>query len=50
VQELPHPARTLCLGDALVDLICERPIEDLSQAGAFVPRFGGAGVRALGRA
>lgn len=36
------PGRTLCLGDALVDLICEHPVERLSQARAFVPRFGGA--------
>ena len=34
--------RTLCLGEALVDLICERPLEELAQADAFVPRFGGA--------
>ncbi len=32
----------LCLGEALVDLICERQIEDLAQADAFVPHFGGA--------
>jgi sugar/nucleoside kinase (ribokinase family) len=32
----------LCLGEALVDLICERPIEDLADADAFVPHFGGA--------
>jgi fructokinase len=31
----------LCLGEALVDLICERAVEDLTQADAFVPRFGG---------
>jgi fructokinase len=34
--------RTLCLGEALVDLICERPVDDLAQADAFVPHFGGA--------
>jgi sugar/nucleoside kinase (ribokinase family) len=33
--------RTLCAGEALVDLICERPIDDLTQANAFVPHFGG---------
>jgi fructokinase len=33
---------TLCLGEALVDLICERKIALLEQADAFVPRFGGA--------
>lgn len=32
---------TLCLGEALVDLICERPIDDLAQADAFSPHFGG---------
>jgi sugar/nucleoside kinase (ribokinase family) len=32
----------LCLGEALVDLICEQPIAELSQARAFVPHFGGA--------
>ena len=31
----------LCLGEALVDLICERPIDELPQADAFVPHFGG---------
>jgi len=33
---------TLCLGEALVDLICERPIDDMAQADRFVPHFGGA--------
>jgi sugar/nucleoside kinase (ribokinase family) len=32
----------LCLGEALVDLICEHPIAELSKARAFVPHFGGA--------
>lgn len=32
---------TLCLGDALVDLVCERPVADVTQADGFVPRFGG---------
>ena len=32
----------LCLGEALVDLICERPVATLTDADAFVPRFGGA--------
>jgi sugar/nucleoside kinase (ribokinase family) len=36
------PVQTLCLGEALVDLICERAIDDLAQADAFVPHFGGA--------
>ena len=34
--------RTLLLGEALVDLICERPVSSLTQADAFVPHFGGA--------
>jgi sugar/nucleoside kinase (ribokinase family) len=32
----------LCLGEALVDLICERPVATLTDADAFLPRFGGA--------
>ena len=32
----------LCLGQALVDLICERPVRSLSEADAFTPHFGGA--------
>jgi sugar/nucleoside kinase (ribokinase family) len=35
-------ARTLCLGEALVDLICERAVSSLLEADVFVPRFGGA--------
>ena len=34
--------RTLLLGEALVDLICERPVASLDEADAFVPHFGGA--------
>jgi fructokinase len=34
--------RILCLGEALVDLICERPVADLAEADAFVPSVGGA--------
>jgi sugar/nucleoside kinase (ribokinase family) len=34
--------RTLCLGEALVDMICERPVNGLEEADAFVPHFGGA--------
>jgi sugar/nucleoside kinase (ribokinase family) len=33
---------TLCLGEALVDLICRRPVEDVADVDAFVPAFGGA--------
>jgi fructokinase len=36
------PVPTLCLGEALVDLVCERPVPDLAHADAFVPHFGGA--------
>jgi fructokinase len=34
--------RTLLLGEALVDLVCERPVNRLAEADAFVPHFGGA--------
>ena len=34
--------RILLLGEALVDLICERPVAGLAEADAFVPHFGGA--------
>ena len=33
--------RTLSLGEALVDLVCEHPVDSPAQADAFVPRFGG---------
>jgi fructokinase len=32
----------LVLGEALVDLICQRPVRDPVEADAFVPHFGGA--------
>jgi fructokinase len=32
----------LCLGEAIVDLICERPVRVVAEADHFVPRFGGA--------
>lgn len=32
----------LCLGEAQVELICERPLEAITEAGSFVPHFGGA--------
>ena len=43
-QRSPPPpgAATLCLGEAVVDLICERPLEDLALADAFAPHFGGS--------
>lgn len=34
--------RVLLLGEALVDLVCERPVDDLAAAPAFVPHPGGA--------
>ena len=35
----PPGAPTLCLGEALVDLVCERPLDDVSAADAFVAAF-----------
>ncbi|MGH2866365.1 MAG: carbohydrate kinase family protein [Solirubrobacteraceae bacterium] len=37
-----NPARTLCLGDALVDLVGERPGAALTEIDRFSPHFGGA--------
>lgn len=34
--------RTLLLGEALVDLVCERPVASPAEADGFVPHFGGA--------
>ncbi len=34
--------RTLLLGEALVDLVCESHVTSIAQARSFVPRFGGA--------
>jgi sugar/nucleoside kinase (ribokinase family) len=34
--------RTLCLGEALVDLVCERAVPHLADADCFVPHAGGA--------
>ena len=33
--------RTLCFGEAIVDLICRRPVASLAEADAFVPSPGG---------
>ena len=33
---------TLCLGEAIVDLVCERPVTEPAEADAFRPHFGGA--------
>jgi sugar/nucleoside kinase (ribokinase family) len=37
----PAPRTVLCLGEAIVDLICEQPVASVTQAPAFVPHFGG---------
>ena len=34
--------RVVCLGEALVDLVCEQPVSGLGEAPAFVPRLGGS--------
>lgn len=34
--------KTLCLGEAIVDLICRKPVTSMAEADAFVPHFGGA--------
>ncbi len=39
--DAPRPRGVLCLGEALVDLICERPVASLAEVDAFVPHFGG---------
>jgi fructokinase len=36
----------LCLGEAIIDLFCERPVESLADADAFVPHCGGAPANA----
>ena len=36
----------LFIGETLVDLICERPVSDWSEAGPFVPHCGGAPTNA----
>jgi sugar/nucleoside kinase (ribokinase family) len=33
---------TVCMGEALVDLICERPVRSIMEADSFAPHFGGA--------
>lgn len=37
----PRRSRVLCLGEALVDLVCEHPVASATEAEAFVPRPGG---------
>ncbi len=34
--------RTLCLGEAIVDLVCERPVASVAEADRFTAHFGGA--------
>ena len=36
----------LVLGEALVDLVCERPVRDMTEARSFTPHFGGAAANA----
>ena len=36
----------LCLGEAIIDLVCERPVASLADADAFVPHCGGAPANA----
>ena len=37
----PSSGPILCLGETLVDLICERPVADWNEADSFVPHCGG---------
>jgi sugar/nucleoside kinase (ribokinase family) len=40
---MPSASRNvLCLGEALVDMVCERPVDNLTEADMFVPHFGGS--------
>jgi sugar/nucleoside kinase (ribokinase family) len=39
-------ARTLCFGEAIVDLICERPASSLAEAGPFAAHLGGVTANA----
>ncbi len=42
-SDAPRPgAPTLCVGEPLVDLVCERPLGDAPAGDAFVPHLGGA--------
>ena len=41
-EEESHDARIVCLGEALVDFVCERPVSSLVEADFFVPRQGGS--------
>jgi sugar/nucleoside kinase (ribokinase family) len=37
-----NPRRVVCLGEALVDFVCERPVAALGDADSFVPYAGGS--------
>src|SRR5688500_5589976 len=41
-EEEEHDARIVCIGEALVDFVCERPVSSLVEADHFVPRQGGS--------
>lgn len=41
IIEPPPGHGVLCIGEAIVDLICERQLDDLAQTDVFVPHFGG---------
>ncbi|HSC01779.1 MAG TPA: PfkB family carbohydrate kinase [Solirubrobacteraceae bacterium] len=38
----PPGAPIVCLGEVLVDFICERPVTEVTDGPAFVPHFGGS--------
>jgi sugar/nucleoside kinase (ribokinase family) len=40
----PPGAPTLCVGDAIVELVCERAVRTVSDGDAFVPHLGGTGA------
>jgi len=42
ITSAPMSQRVLCLGEPVVDLVCERQVTDVTAADAFVPRLGGA--------
>lgn len=42
MSALDTSRRVVCLGEALVDFVCERPVARLAEADCFVPRPGGS--------
>lgn len=42
LKDVSEGRRVVCLGEALVDLVCEQPVARLGEAPAFVPRLGGS--------